>query len=68
VNAKWSQLAKDALKLILTLAALAAAVGVYWLWLIFAYDRPYHRIAREDSESRVLNFSASHMRSLLRTM
>ena len=51
---KASQLLRDLLKFFLTLAALAALAGVYWLWLIYGYDRPYHRIAREDTEARVV--------------
>ena len=49
-----SQIAVDLRKAFLTLAALAALVGVYWLWLILRYDRPYHRIVREDSETHVV--------------
>ena len=29
-------------------------MGLYWLWLLFRYDRPYHRIAREDPEAHVV--------------
>lgn len=49
-----SQIVADLLKAVLTIAGLAALVGVYWLWLIFCYDRPYHRIIREDSEAHVV--------------
>jgi hypothetical protein len=49
-----SQLIRDVLKAFLTLAVFAALLGVYWLWLIFRYDRPFHRIAQEDSEARVV--------------
>lgn len=48
-------LAKDLLKFVLTLAALAFLVGIYWLWLIFRYDRPYERIAQGDTEARVIS-------------
>jgi hypothetical protein len=47
-------LVSQLLKSLLILLGLAALVGVYWLWLIWRYDTPYHRIARGDTESRVI--------------
>jgi len=48
-------LAKDLLKFVLTLCALAALVSIYWAWLIFRYDSPYKRIAQGDTEARVIS-------------
>src|SRR5207245_1865296 len=44
----------DLLKIFLVLLSLPAVGGVYWLWLILRYDRPYHRIVPEDTEARVV--------------
>jgi hypothetical protein len=31
-----------------------AVIGIYWLWLMLRYDKPYHRIAQDDTEARVI--------------
>ena len=54
VNVMRSQLIRDLRNFFLTLLAIAAFLGAYWLWLIFSFDKPYHRIAREDTEARVV--------------
>jgi hypothetical protein len=42
------------LKALLVLLIFPAFVGIYWLWLIWRYDTPYHRIAQTDTETRVV--------------
>ena len=52
---KRSPLAIQLLKsLLITLFGFVALLGVYWIWLIWRYDTPYHRIARGDTEDRVI--------------
>ncbi len=52
---KRSPLAIQLLKwLLITVFGFGALFGVYWLWLIWRYDTPYHRIARGDTEDRVV--------------
>jgi hypothetical protein len=52
---KRSLLAVRLLKsLLITVSGFVALLGIYWLWLIWRYDTPYHRIMRGDTEDRVV--------------
>jgi hypothetical protein len=51
---KLPPIAATLLKVLLVLLIIPALVGIYWLWLIWRYDTPYHRIARGDTEGRVV--------------
>jgi len=51
---KLPPIAATALKALLVLLIIPAFVGIYWLWLIWRYDRPYHRIVVDDTEARVV--------------
>jgi hypothetical protein len=51
---KLPPIAATLLKVLLALLIIPALVGIYWLWLIWRYDTPYHRVARGDTEGRVV--------------
>lgn len=51
---KLPPIAATLLKALLILLIVPALVGIYWLWLIWRYDMPYHRIAGSDTEARVI--------------
>lgn len=46
---------RKTLKGIGVLLIIPALLGGYWLWVSFAYIKPYHRIAPDDSEARVIS-------------
>jgi hypothetical protein len=46
---------RSAFKVLITLLIIPALIGIYWLWLIWRYDTPYHRIVRGDTEDRVVS-------------
>jgi hypothetical protein len=51
---KLPPIAATLLKVLLVLFIIPALVGIYWLWLIWRYNTPYHRIASGDTEGRVV--------------
>jgi hypothetical protein len=38
----------------LSILGLVVAVAVWWLWVLWRYEKPFHRVARGDSEARVV--------------